>query len=1809
MSSPARNFNDHVEPQSSLDRVLRALDEQGRQPKLRGHHVQARCPLHNNHSRSLSVDWKADRDGFTQLNCHSCHATERDILEALGLTLSDRFDTPPRRPDTPAPFPVHRVQPPANRLGPLPNRVTEVAAPADPRPPRWNQVRVYDYVDEAGELLGQVVRLERVRDGVKEKWFRQRHPDGRGGWIGEAAARHVLRHLPEVIAANAAGLPVWLAEGEKDDEALRAVLRPAGSEPLGAATTNNNGAGGFHGDQVEQLRGARVVLAVDRDRAGWHRAVDLSNRLEGVAASVRIVLSAVTAAKADAADHLAAGHGLDEFVPLSLEHAKTLAAAADTGWVADQADKRARQAEIAWDETRARLEQGAAAVKRGAVKAAEQERRFAFRWAQQAVQDVRAVAGFVEQCTRGEVDIRARLAEHGQPSAELPGFENNIARAEEALQRSQRLAQQAWDACGQPMPSAVRDVLLRAAPNATTAEQPAPDDDGVEPGVDDGNVVQFPGGGGPHAGSPIRWTEYLRLPSGALVERRFDRDGNEFLVGVLNLDARILCAEYVENESDDDDSGSPAAAAALDETLVMSYVIGYSHPATGELMSLRVPAERARTGDWLADLPATGLKYDSSTRGRSKVWDAIRATSTDMDTATVYRSSGWRYLPGSGWGYIHSGGAITAAGNLPLPVRLPGSLSYIDLPNPVRDPGEIRAAFDNHSRALMTKLLPHVGAVLAGTAYRAVLGWTGPMTALYGVPGTFKSGVATLTMHHFGVRWEPETPAASMSGNGATLNALREMMWHAKDALFFLDDAAPDKGVEAASALLAQIGRMQFNREKRPRLDPRRDERPGASPVKEGKCTRTTAIGTTEVRASDTSGQERLNVVDLAKGDLDLSNIIELDTAESRRGRATLMASLLSWMAGQPIPEMRAWARTRVLELAEQRRDAGADPRVARPLAELKVGWELMARFLVAVGAYTADQAAELLTEVEVALTDAGNRAVDPDSPNSLGERCRQIMVSVLRSGAIHLTYPGGLTPHGPEALRYGHRRVSLGFDRTGEELYRTDARGEWAGVVSRTRHGLRLHVDPTVMTAAIMTAARRTDEPLRAGRTVIQRELATIGLLRTEAQGVHTRFTCVVPDPSGDGSQTRLWDLDADRLFDPDGADPDTPQPTPDPASPPGPDVPSSVPPGDDQDTESVRDVSSEEDQMRVNPATGQYDTEVLSERKPCVGCGKLTEFVFDGLVLHPSCEPPAPELDAPGALTEAAASTPTRPAAPVEQRPVVIAPVRAASTAATPARPPEATNSPRGRTRGPTVNPWKYSVVIVDPDGLYLPDGTVATPVPVRSIADLGAIADNLGIGHPAGAGLMVLTQALVEQLGMVPDQDALVAPKPDGEPATEDTIAERIQQFLAGQTGFLSNPDGWESDRGVGPWMRIHRHNRGLRVMLEPYEWIWNRRGADSHGPFVDLPDVEQDPAACWTELARRLGRLAELLGIPWSTSPATTGEAIADQIQRGRSRANGRVLTEAGPTPELSTTGQARLEDEYVYRRRPAPAELKPAGYLHKYDRRGSYLANAGGTDLGFGTPEHVGGVAAADLISTARVAASKTKVPFGLWRVSLPAWEQTGPAPHPHQVAHTTIDRWITTATLTLLLDDDAAGGAGYTVAELTLVEAWIWPEQARFLEPWYTRIRDALLAARAVGDQAVADAIKGTYAGYVGRMASSWTARSARPWHHQPVWEATIRASARAALWRAVHRHHLATGRMPVGIDRDEVGYLDDDRNPRTRPPAADNGRLGALKHSGTVELTDELRRKLASGAISPMDKDLPILDDDDDAGSAAPSS
>lgn len=113
----------------------------------------------------------------------------------------------------------------------------------------------------------------------------------------------LYRHA-EVVAAVAAGRTIFCCEGEKDVHAL---------ESLGAvATTAPMGAGKWHRIDPSPLYEATVVVVADRDGPGEKHAREVEASLSGKA-TVSLVAPKVGK---DAADHVAAGHGLGDFTPM-----------------------------------------------------------------------------------------------------------------------------------------------------------------------------------------------------------------------------------------------------------------------------------------------------------------------------------------------------------------------------------------------------------------------------------------------------------------------------------------------------------------------------------------------------------------------------------------------------------------------------------------------------------------------------------------------------------------------------------------------------------------------------------------------------------------------------------------------------------------------------------------------------------------------------------------------------------------------------------------------------------------------------------------------------------------------------------------------------------------------------------------------------------------------------------------------------------------------------------------------------------------------------------------------------------------------------------------------------------------------------------------------------------------------------------------------------------------------------------------------------------------------------------------------------
>jgi hypothetical protein len=207
----------------------------------------------------------------------------------------------------------------ADRLGlPRPDVVREnghASAKSAPLGPARDKraerqiVRTHDYRDAAGNLLYQTVRLD-------PKDFRQRRPDGAGGWVWNlVGTRRVLYRLPELLAADPAE-DVFVPEGEKDVDRLRGLGLVATCNPLGA--------GKWRDEYSPCLAGRNVVILPDNDDPGRQHAAQVAASLCGIATSVKVLHLPGLPEKGDVSDWLATGGTADALRALVAQTTSTV---------------------------------------------------------------------------------------------------------------------------------------------------------------------------------------------------------------------------------------------------------------------------------------------------------------------------------------------------------------------------------------------------------------------------------------------------------------------------------------------------------------------------------------------------------------------------------------------------------------------------------------------------------------------------------------------------------------------------------------------------------------------------------------------------------------------------------------------------------------------------------------------------------------------------------------------------------------------------------------------------------------------------------------------------------------------------------------------------------------------------------------------------------------------------------------------------------------------------------------------------------------------------------------------------------------------------------------------------------------------------------------------------------------------------------------------------------------------------------------------------------------------------------------------
>lgn len=168
-------------------------------------------------------------------------------------------------------------------------RSNGAASAIDNRQPARRIIATYNYADVTGRLLFQVVRYE-------PKTFKQRRPNGKGGWTWNlGGVEPVLYRLPELAAAET----VFIPEGEKDVDRLHSLGL--------AATTNPGGVRKWRPSYTEALAGKHVVIIPDNDDAGRAHAHAVAAGVAPVAASVKVLELPGLRPKGDVSDWIEAG--------------------------------------------------------------------------------------------------------------------------------------------------------------------------------------------------------------------------------------------------------------------------------------------------------------------------------------------------------------------------------------------------------------------------------------------------------------------------------------------------------------------------------------------------------------------------------------------------------------------------------------------------------------------------------------------------------------------------------------------------------------------------------------------------------------------------------------------------------------------------------------------------------------------------------------------------------------------------------------------------------------------------------------------------------------------------------------------------------------------------------------------------------------------------------------------------------------------------------------------------------------------------------------------------------------------------------------------------------------------------------------------------------------------------------------------------------------------------------------------------------------------------------------------------------------
>ncbi len=436
---------------------------------------------------------------------------------------------------------------------------------------------------------------------------------------------------------------------------------------------------------------------------------------------------------------------------------------------------------------------------------------------------------------------------------------------------------------------------------------------------------------------------------------------------------------------------------------------------------------------------------------------AIQSFSTAASEERVQTHSGWCNVDGS-WLYLHAGGAIGKMGAVSgVKVRLPNALSHYRLQVPADRHQLIRAV--RASLRLVALAPPAVSFPLQAATVRAVFGESDFSIHLVGPTGGFKSELAALAQQHFGLGMNRLNLPGGWS---STANALEVLAFHAKDALFTIDDFAPQGGADVAryNAAAERVFRAAGNHAGRSRLD-------SAARLRETKPPRALIISTGEDIPRGHSVQARLLILEVPKHAVGAAKLTERQRDAEAGLYVQAMTGFLQWMA-ERYEELQAMLERRVKELRGSAPGCTSHPRTPEIIANLQASFESYLLFAEGCGAITAAERSSLTTRCWNALLQAAAVREKHHAAAEPAATFLTLLRAALVSGRAHLADRSGDQPY-PWPQTYGWRRNTSGY---------YSPRGDCVGWVD----GDDIYLEPTAAYRVVQVVGRAMGDVLHAG-------------------------------------------------------------------------------------------------------------------------------------------------------------------------------------------------------------------------------------------------------------------------------------------------------------------------------------------------------------------------------------------------------------------------------------------------------------------------------------------------------------------------------------------------------------------------------------------------------------------------------------------------------------------------------------------------------------------------------------------------------